>query len=325
MRVNHLVEGPARVPDSDGGDRPDCPSNDHQPGIYAIDTMEQPADRWSPWGAIGVGAAVSVALHVGVLWLPMQKAQKPAALPLVTQDKPVPVRLVRSAPGGRSTLVSTPKRSIPAQAAQASPGGDRPAPRLTADTRDRRSRPPQSTGPARRRSAATAATPGPRNRPSPTPDRAAAGPASNASPSPDPNPDPSPDPGPDLNPSPTPTPAPQGLPGLAGLDAGEAACPPGQSCYRLPDNFSVHSVTTELLQNSLGSGVQVRELPSIYENTEAAREFEVAKLNGGQSTEIIGYYYVVSTQVQGQVGAIVFGSRDRLLSLDAIQNAAGRK
>lgn len=56
MRVNHLVEGPARVHDSDGGDRPDCPSNDHQPGIYAIDTMEQPADRWSPWGAIGVGA-----------------------------------------------------------------------------------------------------------------------------------------------------------------------------------------------------------------------------------------------------------------------------
>ena len=127
MRVNHLVEGPARVHDSDGGDRPDCPSNEHRPGIYAIDTMEQPADRWSPWGAIGVGAAVSVALHVGVLWLPMQKAQKPAALPLVTQDKPVPVSLVRSAPGGRSTLVSTPKRSTPAQAAQASPGGDRPA------------------------------------------------------------------------------------------------------------------------------------------------------------------------------------------------------
>ncbi|TAD76474.1 MAG: hypothetical protein EA001_11950 [Oscillatoriales cyanobacterium] len=300
MRAKDLAEegsiytyNPDRADVADRADEIDLTGQPDRPrSLPTVDSMGQPTDRWLVWGAIGVGAAISVAIHVGVLLLPMQKAKKPATLPLVNPEKPVSVGLIRSA-GPRSTPMPSPNRSPATQAPKppkSSQSRDRPAASSTANrpTQQRRSRPTSS--PTQQPSTSP--------KQSPTPDL-------RTPPSPSGSPLPSPNPGsiPPVDPPPTP----QGLPGLVGLDAGQTACATGQSCYSLPDNFSVHSVTPELIQNSLGSGVEVRELPSIYENTEAAREFEVSQPNSGQSAKIIGYYYVISTQVQGQVGAIIFG------------------
>lgn len=256
-----------------------------------------PSAKISLWGAMGLGVVVSVVLHGAVLLLPMPKEPDKVALPLSAQEAPIRVTNLPKTTPARSTPSPSPARSTPAQ-----------------------------------RRADRAATPKPKpkvNQPNrvvvPKPQTAKPAPAPSAAPSPSPNPTPSPTPSPSPSPEPSPSPTPQGLPALAGLNAGGAACAPDRpdGCYSLPENLSIHSVTPEVIQNSLGPDVTVAEIPAIYENTEQAREFVVSDPRRDSADQVVGYYYVISTQVRGQVGAIIVGSRDRLLSLDAIQAAAG--
>lgn len=252
-----------------------------------------PSAKISLWGAMGLGVVVSVVLHGAVLLLPMPKESDKVALPLSAQEAPIRVTNLPKTTPNRSTPSPSPARSTPAQ-----------------------------------RRADRAATPKPKpkvNQPNrvvvPKPQSAKPAPAPSAAPSPNPTPSPTPSP----SPAPSPSPTPQGLPALAGLNAGGAACAPDRpdGCYSLPENLSIHSVTSEVIQNSLGPDVTVAEIPTIYENTEQAREFVVSDLRRDSADQVVGYYYVISTQVRGQVGAIIVGSRDRLLSLDVIQAAAG--
>ncbi len=254
-----------------------------------------PSAKISLWGAMGLGVVVSVVLHGAVLLLPMPKESDKVALPLSAQEAPIRVTNLPKTTPTRPTPSPSPARSTPAQRRADRAAIPKPKPKV--------------------------------NQPNrvvvPKPQTAKPSPAPSAAPSPTPNPTPSPTPSP--SPSPEPSPTPQGLPALAGLNAGGAACAPDRpdGCYSLPENLSIHSVTPEVIQNSLGPDVTVAEIPTIYENTEQAREFVVSDPRRDSADQVVGYYYVISTQVRGQVGAIVVGSRDRLLSLDAIQAAAG--
>lgn len=75
----------------------------------------------------------------------------------------------------------------------------------------------------------------------------------------------------------------------------------------------------------------VKEDPNLYDSTQEAREFVVfqgksselsSESSDSQSSDVVGYYYAIASQVEGETGTVVIGRHDRLTSLEEVQTAA---
>lgn len=330
-----MEPGPHRVTVSDGQRAQDMdPAAAEGPegaDILGLDlaiapTGEELGKARQPWRLWLVSGAAAIAAHGVILALPMATpeetiqlpppAPKAAVIPLTALPTPTPTPQKAPQRKAEPAPARSPQARPSAAPSRSTAAPSRAAQRPAASPSPKPAPPENSQKPDPSPSPTPSATPSPSPSPSPSPGS-----------TPDPN-DPldqgldltqNPPPSPEPDPEPEPKPDPQGLPSLPGLPVSEGGCGAGASCYGLPDNFGVHSITAQRIQDALGGQVIVRENSDLYDRTEQAREFI---LSHADSEEEIGYYYVISTPIAGQVGAVMLGSRDRLSTLEEIRQMA---